>query len=109
MFLVAPKRLRYAPDVPFYALIGRDGPRGSELRKLHRDAHLEKLQALDAEGRIRHAGPLLDEAGKVIGSLVVFEAPDLDAARGIASGDPYVVQQVFESYELRQTRVVFPR
>jgi uncharacterized protein YciI len=95
--------------MPFYALIGRDGPRGLELRKLHRADHLGRLQELEAAGRIRHAGPLYDEGGQAIGSLVVFEAEDLERAREIVARDPYVAQGVFESYELRETKVVFPK
>ena len=33
--------------MPYYALIGHDGPGSLELRKRHRDAHLAKLRALD--------------------------------------------------------------
>ena len=95
--------------MPLYALIGRDGPRGAELRKLHRPAHLEGLEPLEKEGRIRHAGPLLDEAGSPCGSLVVFEADDLDSARAIAARDPYVVEGIFASHEVLETKVVFPR
>lgn len=95
--------------MPFYALIGRDGPRGLELRKLHRAGHLGRLQELEAAGRIRHAGPLYNEDGQAIGSLVVFEAEDLERAREIVARDPYVAQGVFESYELRETKVVFPK
>ena len=94
--------------MPFYALIGRDGKQGLARRKLHREAHLESLQGLAADGRIRHAGPLLDDAGRPIGSLVVFEAPSLDEARALAAADPYVVHEVFEHYEVRETKVVFP-
>jgi uncharacterized protein YciI len=91
-----------------YALIGRDGPQGVELRKQHRDAHLENLQPLDAAGRIRFGGPLLDDAGRPRGSVVIFEAGSLEEARALAARDPYVVQGVFESYELLETRAVFP-
>lgn len=95
--------------MPLYAMIGRDGPRGAELRKLHRPAHLAGLEGLEAAGRIRHAGPLLDDAGAPLGSLVVFEAASLDEARGVAARDPYVVEGVFASHEVLETRVVFPR
>ena len=95
--------------MPLYAMIGRDGPRGGELRKLHRPAHLEGLERLESEGRIRHAGPLLDDAGTPIGSLIVFEAPDLDTARSIAEHDAYVVEGIFASHEVFETKVVFPR
>jgi uncharacterized protein YciI len=95
--------------VPLYALIGRDGPRGAELRKQHRPAHLAGLEGLEAAGRIRHAGPLLDESGTPCGSLVLFEAADLDGARAVAARDPYVVEGVFASHEVLETRIVFPR
>ncbi|HKJ23960.1 MAG TPA: YciI family protein [Myxococcota bacterium] len=95
--------------MPLFAMIGRDGPRGLELRKRHRDAHLAGLAPLDAAGRIRHAGPLRDASGEPCGSLVVFEADDLEAARAQAAADPYVVEGVFASHEVFETVVVFPK
>jgi len=71
------------------------------------ETHLEHLRPLAREGRIRFAGPLL-ERGAPVGSLVVFEAPDLAAARALAARDPYVVHGIFASYELRETRDVLP-
>lgn len=94
--------------MPHFALIGRDGPRGAELRKLHRERHLANLRPLVEAGRIVYAGPILDEDEQPCGSLVVFEAPDLAAARDFAAGDPYVTQGVFERHEVWQTRQVFP-
>ena len=44
--------------MPLYALIGRDGPRGLELRAECRDAHLEKLGELADAGRVQFGGPL---------------------------------------------------
>jgi hypothetical protein len=92
--------------MPLYAFIGYDGPRGAELRKLHRPAHIERIDALVGEDRIRHAGPLLDEDGAPIGSLILFEAETLDEARRIAAGDPYVTEGIFERHEVHETRVV---
>ena len=92
-----------------FVWIGRDGPRGVELRKLQRPAHLAGLEALAAEGRIRFAGPLLGPAGTPVGSLVILEAPDLESARAIAARDAYATQGVFESWEVYATTVVFPR
>lgn len=95
--------------MPLFAFIGHDGPRGGELRKLHRAAHLEGLEGLEAAGRIRHAGPLLDEAGTPIGSVIVFEADGLAAAQQIAAADAYVSEGIFERYTLNETKAVFPR
>ena len=95
--------------MPLFVLIGHDGPRGLELRKLHREAHLANLQPLEAQGRIRHAGPLLDDAGSPAGSVILFEADDLASARALAAADPYVVHGIFERHEIFETRVVFPK
>jgi uncharacterized protein YciI len=94
--------------VALFVLIGRDGPRGVALRKLHRDAHLRNLKPLAEAGRVVYAGPLLDEAEAPCGSVVVFEAADLASAERFAAGDPYVVAGVFASWEVRGTRQVFP-
>ena len=91
--------------MPLFALVGRDGPGAPELRKQHRPAHLEHLRPLARAGRVRFAGPLL-ERGAPVGSLVVFEAPDLAAARTLAARDPYVVHGIFATHELRETRDV---
>jgi hypothetical protein len=95
--------------MPWYAFIGHDGAQGAALRPKLRPSHLERLAALDADGRIAHAGPLVGDDGQPIGSLVVFEADDLAAAREVAAADPYVVEGVFERHELRETKAVFPR
>jgi uncharacterized protein YciI len=92
--------------MPLYAFIGNDGPRGAELRKLHRTAHLEGIDALVAEDRVLHAGPLLDDDGGPIGSVVLFEAADLESARKVAAGDPYVTEGIFENWRVHETKVV---
>ncbi len=95
--------------MPLFAMIGRDGPDGLALRKTHREAHLAGLEPLAAAGRVRYAGPLRDEQGDPCGSVVVFEADDLAAARAQAAADPYVVEGVFASHEVFETLQVFPK
>jgi len=89
--------------------IGRDGPRGPELRPLHRPAHLAGLEPLAQAGRIRFAGPMRSPDGTPVGSLIILDAPDLEQARAIAARDAYAAQGVFESWEVFETTVVFPR
>lgn len=93
--------------MPLFALVGHDGPRGPELRALHRPAHIENLRPLVRAGRVRFVGPLLAD-GAPVGSLVVFEAADLAAARAFAASDPYVVHGVFARHEVQETRDVLP-
>ncbi len=79
------------------------------LRKVHRPAHLERLEALASAGKIPHAGPLLDDSGNPCGSLILFEADDLASARLYAAEDPYVTEGIFGSHEVNETKVVFPK
>lgn len=91
-----------------YVYIGHDGPRGIELRKIHRPGHLALFEPLATEARIRHAGPMLGPTGQPVGSVIIFEAESLDAARKLTSQDPYLAHGVFESHELHETRSVLP-
>jgi uncharacterized protein len=95
--------------MPWFVLIGHDGPRGGELRPVHRPAHLAGLEPLANAGRIRHAGPMLGDDGAPLGSVVLFEAASLAEAKAIAARDPYVSEGIFARYEVRETTAVFPR
>ncbi len=94
--------------MPLFIWIGRDGPRGAELRPDQRPGHLANLEPLAEAGRIRFAGPLKREDGSPCGSVIVFEAPDLAAARDVAERDAYTTSGVFESVEVFESLQVFP-
>jgi len=63
--------------------------------------HFARLQRLLAEGTLLLAGPTM---GRINTGIVVFEAPDEDAARAVMEGDP-VMQGGFARGELRPFRV----
>ena len=98
----------------FYAIIASDQPESLADRRAARPAHLKRLEALQAEGRLLLAGPhpAIDstdpgEAG-FTGSLVVAEFEDLDAARTWADADPYVAAGVYRTVEVKPFIKVFP-
>jgi uncharacterized protein len=88
-----------------FVLIGHDGPRGVELRKALRPAHLRRLEELDSQKKLILAGPFADRSG----SLVVFEAESLEEALHWAEGDPYIREKVFSRYEVKPFTQVFPK
>ena len=92
--------------MPLFCMIGRDGPQGLELRKLHREAHLANVTPLKEAGRMAYAGPLIDEEGQPCGSVLIFEISNLASARAFAARDTYVVEGVFASHEVMETRAV---
>jgi uncharacterized protein YciI len=98
----------------WYALIGEDAPDSLAARMAARPDHLERLQALNAAGRLLLAGPFpaIDSpdpgpAG-FSGSLVVAEfASQTEAERWLAE-DPYVRQGVFARSSVRPFKKVLP-
>lgn len=93
--------------MPLYALIARDP--GPERRRRARPAHLEHMNRLDEAGRLRHGGPLLDGDENTVGSLIILEAESLEAARETFERDPYLVDDVFEHYDILETKQIYPR
>ena len=79
------------------ALIAKDKPGALQTRKDNREAHLAYIEET---GVVAQAGPLLDDAGEMAGSLVILDVPDMDAARAWADGDPYAKAGLFDSVEL---------
>ncbi len=84
-----------------YALWCTDKPDHLQLRMDTRPAHLEWLGGLNAEGKIKQAGPLLDGDGKPMGSLVVIVAENADEAKAMAAADPYAKAGLFASVDIR--------
>jgi uncharacterized protein len=52
------------------------------------------------------AGPLLDAAGEMCGSLIILEVTSLDEARDWAAADPYALAGLFESVTIREWKKV---
>ena len=79
------------------ALIAHDKPGNLAVRKENRQAHLDYIEAT---GVVNQAGPLLDDAGEMAGSLVILDVVDMAAAQAWAAGDPYAKAGLFESVTL---------
>jgi uncharacterized protein YciI len=97
-----------------YALIGEDAPGSLERRLAARPAHLERIQRLQAEGRLVLAGPMpaIDSpdpgpAG-FSGSLIVAEFPSLAEAQAWLDADPYVASGVFARAVAKPFKKVLP-
>ncbi|MFZ1469787.1 MAG: YciI family protein [Paracoccaceae bacterium] len=84
-------------------LICTDKPGHLEVRKANREAHLSYIAAT---GVVEMAGPFLDDAGGMCGSLVMLDVPDLQAAQAWAAADPYAKAGLFESVVIREWKKV---
>ncbi len=98
----------------WYAIIAEDHPNSLENRKIHRPAHLARLEALKAEGRLLIAGPhpAIDSpdpgpAG-FSGSLVVAAFPSLSEAEAWAGQDPFILNGVYAKVTVKPYLKVLP-
>ena len=84
-----------------YAIVGEDRPDSLAARLQARPAHVERLKALQEQGRLILAGPFpaIDSpdpgSAGFSGRLIVAEFPSLAAAQSWADADPYMVSSVY--------------
>ena len=97
-----------------YAIVGQDVPDSLAARLAARPAHVERLKALQEQGRMILAGPFpaIDSpdpgpAG-FSGSLIVADFASLAAAQAWAAADPYVAAGVYESVSVRPFKQTMP-
>jgi uncharacterized protein YciI len=97
-----------------YAFISEDTPGTLAQRLAARPDHLQRLQHLQAAGRLILAGPhpAIDsidpgEAG-FSGSLVVAEFDSLEQARAWADTDPYLNAGVYQRVTVKPFKQVLP-
>ena len=98
----------------WYAIISQDVEDSLPLRKIHRPAHLARLQQLDAEGRLLIAGPHpgadSEDPGDAgfTGSLVVAQFGSLQAAQEWADQDPYLLNGIYADVTVKPFLKVLP-
>lgn len=70
-----------------------------------RPTHFAYADQLRAQGQLAIGGPLLDEQGRRIGLLFVYEAASRDAALALAREDPFTLANALSSYEITEWRL----
>jgi len=88
--------------MPLFMLACFDKPQSLPLRMATREAHL--AYAREHAGMIKVAGPMLDDADGMAGSLFVLEAPDRAAVQAFNAADPYQQAGLFGQVEIRGFR-----
>ncbi len=97
-----------------YAIIAQDNENSLEKRLAARPAHVERLKALQAEGRLVLAGPHpaidSDDPGPAgfTGSLIVAEFASQQEAQDWAKADPYVEAGVYAQVTIKPFKKVLP-
>ncbi|TXH26194.1 MAG: YciI family protein [Elusimicrobia bacterium] len=98
----------------FYVIMGDDRPGSLAERLAARPAHLDRLRALQEEGRLLLAGPFpaidAPDPGPAgfSGSPIVAEFPSLSAATAWANDDPYVAAGVYAQVTVKPFKKALP-
>ena len=98
-----------------YAIMSTDVENSLSKRQSARAEHLQRLEALQAQGRLILAGPhpIVDsknlESAGFSGSLIVAEFETLGMAKAWADVDPYVNAGVYSQVIVKPFKQVFPK
>jgi hypothetical protein len=89
-----------------FILTGYDGTDAGALdrRMAVRGEHLEKIDILKLTGEFIFGGAILDDDGKMIGSVIVYELPDREALDKKLENEPYFTKGVWEKIEIHPFR-----
>jgi len=79
-----------------------DRPGALEIRLANREAHIAWLKA--AGDRVKAAGPWLNDAEDMAGSLLIVEAADRARLDNWLAQDPYAASGLFERVEIAPWR-----
>jgi len=90
-----------------FLLLAYDGtdPEALHRRLSARDEHLSRISDLKKEGEFLFGGAILDDQGKMIGSMIVYDFPDREALDEKLKNEPYINDGVWEKVEIKPFRL----
>jgi len=90
-----------------FLLIAYDGTDSGALQRrlAVREDHLNRISAMKKEGKFLLGGAILDDTGKMIGSMIVYDFPDLQSLKESLKDEQYQTGGVWENIEIRPFRL----
>lgn len=90
-----------------FLLVAFDGTDSEAIdrRMKARPDHFEKIGVLKSRREFLLGGAILDETGKMIGSMIVYEFPALKDLEDSLKSEPYVIQRVWEKIDIKPFRL----
>jgi uncharacterized protein YciI len=86
-----------------FVLTCTDHPNNLARRMGAREAHLAYVR--DNLAKLKMAGPLLDDAGEMAGSMFILDVADKAAVEAFNAADPYTQAGVFAQVEIRSIKI----
>ena len=89
-----------------FLVVAKDGTDEGALerRKQTRPTHLESIQPLVDDGTVLVGGAILNDAGDMIGSMLLVDFPDRKDLDAWLAADPYVTGGVWREVEVTPFR-----
>ena len=89
-----------------FIVIGRDGtdPQALDRRMAARPAHVALCDEMAAKGQQLLGFALVDDTGKMNGSVMVFDMPDRAALDEWMTREPYISGKVWDTVEVSECR-----
>jgi uncharacterized protein YciI len=90
-----------------FLLLAYDGtdPAAPERRQKVRQQHLDKIQELKKSGEFLFGGAILNDEGKMIGSMILYEFSDRTILDERLKDEPYITEGVWKNLEIRPFRL----
>lgn len=87
-----------------YIITAYDGENKLEKRIEVRPRHLKNMSSI--KGNVLCAGGILDDAGKMKGSVLILDFESESNLEEYLSSEPYIIEQVWERVEVEPMNVV---
>lgn len=93
-----------------FLILGKDGKdkKAQERRMTVREAHLKLGDEMEASGERWYGCVMLDDNGKMIGSMAVMDFPSEKELNEWLKREPYVVGKVWKKIEIYKCNVKRP-
>ena len=90
-----------------FILIAYDGTdaEAPERRQKVRSEHLEKIGRLKKAGKVLFGGAILDDAGNMIGSTLVYDFPDRQTLDAELKNEIYITEGVWKKIDIQPFRL----
>lgn len=87
--------------MPLFTIYALDVSNSGPLRAEHGEAHRERLKKAVDPVRVVVAGPLRSDDGAPVGSMLVVEAETIASVRDFVEVDPYSINGIYETVDIR--------
>lgn len=86
--------------MPYFVVQALDKPGVLQTRLSNREAHRARLRDHAHPITVHVGGPLQDDEGSMIGSLLIIEAETKSAVAEFLAGDPYAIADLYDAVRI---------